>query len=295
MTEATQFTEHRISEADAAPYGVAVTDDGAVWVTLIRGSAVVRRDVDGSFELIPLGEGSEPSLPAVATEDSVWVTDAALNRIVRVGPEGVRAEIAMPTAGARPFGIASADSGEVWFTEMTTDSIGRIDILGRVAEFTAGVEHGTPSMIASSGESVWFTLNAANAVGYIRGGNSAVALTQLPTHGAGPVGITVATDGAAWFTEIAAGKIGRIDRNGELTEYDLPDRESKPHAIVANPDGGCWFTLWGSNQVGFIAADGTLAVTDLPTPHSEPHGLAVAHDGTVWIALETGFLAELRP
>jgi virginiamycin B lyase len=87
----------------------------------------------------------------------------------------------------------------------------------------------------------------------------------------------------------------RIDPNGELTEYELPDRESKPHAIVAHPDGGCWFTLWGSNQLGFIASDGTIAVTDLPTPHSEPHGLAVAQDGTVWIALETGFLAEFRP
>jgi virginiamycin B lyase len=295
MTEPAQFTEHRISNETAAPYGVAVTDDGAVWVTLIRGSAVVRRDPDGSFATISLGEGSEPALPAVATEDSIWVTDSALNRVVRVGPEGIRGVTAVPSSGARPFGIASSDSGEVWFTEMTTDSIGRIDILGRVAEFAAGVEHGTPSMIASSGESVWFTLNAADGVGYIRGGNSAVALTQLPTHGAGPVGITVATDAAAWFTEIAAGQIGRIDRNGELTEYPLPDRGSKPHAIAANPEGGCWFTLWGSNQLGYIAADGTIALTDLPTPDSEPHGLAVGQDGTVWIALETGFLAELRP
>lgn len=295
MTERAQFTEHRISDAAAAPYGVVITDDGAVWVTLIRGQAVVRRDADGTFATIPLGDGSEPSLAAPATEDSIWVTDAARNRIVRVGPEGIRAETTVPSAGARPFGIASADSGEVWFTEMTTDSIGRIDILGRVAEFTAGAEHGTPSMIAVSGESVWFTLNAANAVGYIRGGNSAVVLTHLPTHGAGPVGITVGTDAAAWFTEIAAGQIGRVDRDGKLSEFPLPDRDSKPHAIVADPKGGCWFTLWGSNQLGFITADGTITVTDLPTPKSEPHGLAVAPNGTVWIALETGFLAELRP
>ena len=295
MTEPAHLTEHRISDAAAAPYGVALTDDGAVWATLIRGQAVVRRDADGTLSTIPLGDGSEPSLLTAATEDSIWVTDAARNRIVRIGPEGIRAEIAVPSAGARPFGIAAADSGEVWFTEMTTDLIGRIDILGRVADFTAGVDHGNPSMIACSGESVWFTLNGANAVGYIRGGNSAVAVTHLPTSSAGPVGITVATDAAAWFTEIAAGQIGRIDRDGVLTEFPLPDRSSKPHAIAADPAGGCWFTLWKSNQLGFIAADGTVAVTDLPTPDSEPHGIAVAADGTVWAALETGFLAELRP
>lgn len=295
MTEPTHLTEHRISDAEAAPYGVALTDDGAVWATLIRGQAVVRRDVDGTLDTISLGEGSEPSLLAAATEDSVWVTDAARSRIVRIGPDGIRAEIPVPSVGGRPFGIAAADSGEVWFTEMTTDLIGKVDILGKVTEFTAGVDHGNPSMIACSGESVWFTLNGANAIGYIRGGNSAVVVTDLPTSKAGPVGITVATDAAAWFTEIAAGQIGRLDRDGVLTEFPLPDRSSKPHAIAADPSGGCWFTMWGSSQLGFIAADGTIAVTDLPTPESEPHGIAVAADGTVWAALETGFLAELRP
>jgi virginiamycin B lyase len=288
------LTEHRIADATAGLYGVAVTQDGAVWATLIRGEAVVRRDPDGTVITIPFGNGSEPSLLTAATEDSVWVTDAGANRILRVGPDGVRGSLELPTSGARPFGIAAASSGEVWFTEMGAAALGRIDILGRVDEFSAGPADSGVSMIACEGESVWFTLNQANAIGYIRGGNSAPVITALPDAGSAPVGITVAIDGAAWFTEIGAGRIGRIDRNGVLTEYPLPDRASKPHAIAADPAGGCWFTLWGSNQIGFIAADGTSAVIDLPTPDSEPHGLAVAADGTVWVALETGFLAELR-
>ena len=289
-----QIREHRIADAHAGPSGVAATRDGAVWTTLIRGAAVVRRDPDGSFATIPLGDGSEPSLLTAATEDSVWVTDTAGNRILRVGPEGIRGSTAVPTPGARPFGIAAAASGEVWFTEMGADALGRIGILGHVDEFTAGADGGMVSMVACEGESVWFTLNQADAIGYIRGGNSAVTVVRLPTHGAAPVGITVATDGAAWFTEIGAGQIGRVDRDGTVTEFPLPDRSGKPHAIAADPTGGCWFTLWGSNQVGFIDADGRIELTGLPTPASEPHGLAVAADGGVWVALETGYLAELR-
>jgi virginiamycin B lyase len=288
------LTEHRVADATAGLYGVAVTQDGAVWATLIRGEAVVRRHPDGTVTAIPLGDGSEPSLLTAATEDSVWVTDAGGNRILRIGPDGIRGSIDVPTPDARPFGIAAASSGEVWFTEMGTGALGRIDILGRLDEFSAGPTDGVISMVACEGESVWFTLNQANAIGYIRGGNSAPVVTTLPTAGSAPVGITVATDGAAWFAEVGAGQIGRIDRNGVLTEYPLPDRSSKPHAIAADPAGGCWFTLRGSNQVGFIAADGTTAVTDLPTSASKPHGLAVAADGMVWVALETGFLVELR-
>jgi virginiamycin B lyase len=289
------LTEHRIADATAGLYGVAVTQDGAIWATLPSGEAVVRRGPDGTVITIPLGEGSEPSLLTAATEDSVWVTDAGGNRIVRVGPDGIRGSLDVPTSGARPFGIVAASSGEVWFTEVGVGALGRIDILGRVDEFSAGPANGGISMVACEGESVWFTLRQANAIGYIRGGNSAPMLTALPTVGSAPVGITIATDGAAWFTEIGAGQIGRIDRNGLLTEYPLADPSSTPHTIAADPAGGCWFTLSESNQVGFIAADGTSAVTDLPTPASEPHGVAVAADGTVWVALATGFLLELQP
>lgn len=34
---------------------------------------------------------------AAATEDSVWVTDAAGDRILRVGPEGIRGATDLPT------------------------------------------------------------------------------------------------------------------------------------------------------------------------------------------------------
>ncbi|MCS5735996.1 Vgb family protein [Herbiconiux daphne] len=308
------IAEHVISNADEGPYAVAVTADGAVWCTLVHGGAVVRFDpATNSAARVDLPVHAErhhaghshagraqPSQLAVADEASVWVTDTTGDRVLLLGPMeqtdaaaepfGVRLTVDVPTAGAQPFGITTTDDGTAWFTEMGRDALGRIDILGRVTEFAAGTDEGFVSMIAASGESLWFTANQANAIGYIRGGDSAVQLFEVPTPHAGPVGITVADDGAAWFAEILSGRIGRVDRAGRFTEYPLPWSESKPHAICADPAGGCWFTLWGSNQLGHIGFDGEIELHDLSATQTEPHGLAVGPDGTVWVAMESGAL-----
>ena len=49
----------------------------------------------------------------------------------------------------------------------------------------------------------------------------------------GPVGIAVAENGAVWFAEILADALGRVGRDGVLTEFPLP-QGSKPHAIAAD-------------------------------------------------------------
>ncbi|TAJ48557.1 MAG: virginiamycin B lyase [Herbiconiux sp.] len=284
---------HEVADAASGPYSVACTADGAVWVSLVHGGAVVRlAPSTREAERLYLGEGAQPSQVAAAGDDSVWITDTARDQVLLVGPSGVIRSFAAASAGAQPFGIAAVHDGSAWFTGMGNDSLGRVGILGEVTEFASGTRDGLVSMIAASGDSLWFTANRANAVGYVRGGDSAPVIVALPTPDAGPVGITVGDDGAAWFCEILAGAIGRVDRRGSVSEFALPDRSAKPHAIVADPaGGGCWFTLWGSDQLGRIGLDGVFAdpIVDLaPSGHAEPHGLAVDRDGTVWVAMESG-------
>ncbi|MFB2555701.1 Vgb family protein [Herbiconiux liangxiaofengii] len=293
---------HPVVPTEGGPYAVAVTDDGAVWCSLVHAGALLRRAPDGSTTTVDLAAGrpgaSQPAQVATAGDDAVWVADLAQNAVLLVGPSGVLRRVDAPSPAAQPYGVVSLHDGTAWFTELGGDALGRIGILGPVAEFATGTLDGGVSMIAASGDSLWFTANRANAVGYVRGGDAEPQLFALPTEAAGPVGITVGDDGAAWFTEILAGAIGRVDRSGRFTEFALPDPGSKPHAIVRDPrpDAGAWFTLWGSNELGHVDLDGAFTFVSLAsTGHEEPHGLAVAADGTVWVAMETGALVSVAP
>ncbi len=96
-----------------------------------------------------------------------------------------------------------------------------------------------------------------------------------------------------WFVEIAAGQISRIEPDGRIKEFPLPDRTAKPHVIVATATGDCWFTEWGANRIGRITASGEVAEYDLPSPSSEPHSITLGPDGALWTALETGGVARL--
>ncbi len=118
-----------------------------------------------------------------------------------------------------------------------------------------------------------------------------MTIRALETAKAGPVGITGTHDGAIWFTEILADKLGRIPPNEAIQELPLPEG-SKPHAVIAAQADGVWVSLWGANAIAHVSDDGEYAQIDLP-PGSEPHGLALGPDNALWVALESGALRRI--
>jgi len=70
----------------------------------------------------------------------------------------------------------------------------------------------------------------------------------------GPWDITQGPDGALWFTEMDANKIGRITTAGQVSEFSIPTADSHPWGIVtAGPDGNLWFTEPELGRVGKLA------------------------------------------
>ncbi|AKL70789.1 hypothetical protein [Streptomyces sp. Mg1] len=111
----------------------------------------------------------------------------------------------------------------------------------------------------------------------------ALRLTEfaLPTAQCGPFGIAAGPDGALWFAETAADRIGRITTDGSVTEYPLPCTGAFPSAITAAGDA-VWFTMNQANAIGRIGMDGRITIHGLPTEAAAPVGIAASHDGGIW-------------
>src|SRR5450755_3771290 len=59
----------------------------------------------------------------------------------------------------------------------------------------------------------------------------------LPGADSVPLGIVTGPDGALWFTENEANRIGRITVDGVITEYPGPGHNSQFAGITVGPDG----------------------------------------------------------
>ena len=57
-------------------------------------------------------------------------------------------------------------------------------------------------------------------------------------------------DGALWFGEWSANKIGRITTSGAITEFVVPTPNAVLEAIVGGPDGALWYVSGNEGKVG---------------------------------------------
>jgi virginiamycin B lyase len=126
----------------------------------------------------------------------------------------------------------------------------------------------------------------ATAVGELK---ATIREWDVPTKGAHPHDPAVGTDGALWFTEQMANKLGRLDPvTGAFKEFPLKLADSGPHGLVADSEGNIWFT---GNFKGYIGKldPKTGAVTEfkIPDPKGEdPHTAVFDIHGILWFTLQ---------
>jgi virginiamycin B lyase len=149
------------------------------------------------------------------------------------------------------FGITAGPDGALWYVDRHKNQIGRMTTTGTVTEFPRRLAQVLIGITAGPDDALWFTDCLWPQIGRITSGgavtkfrlssaNRSQSTTIYPNTGS--CGITAGPDGALWFTETFADKIGRITTTGELSEFLLPTPNSNPTGITAGPDGAVWFT-----------------------------------------------------
>ena len=104
--------------------------------------------------------------------------------------------------------------------------------------------------------------------------------------------IVAGPDGALWFTERKANKVGRITTGGQITEYAIPNNASGlddtgPDEIVRGGDGALWFLADIGESVYRITTAGSYAQIYYDQLNNASN-LAPSDTGGVWLMMAHG-------
>jgi virginiamycin B lyase len=110
----------------------------------------------------------------------------------------------------------------------------------------------------------------------------------LPAGQGYPAGVAVDPSGAVWFTEWAAGAVGRYS-GGHFTKFSIPNpAQSLLGSLVNGPDGARWFVDDTIPKIWRIGATGALTGFRIPPctgcaySGGSGTGNIVADDGALW-------------
>lgn len=208
------------------PVGITLGPDRNIWFTSLNSWEIGKIDrVSGQITMYnpqasadPPGTRKEPFVIVQGPDGHVWYTLREGNRIGRINPAtGTVTTFAVPTVvpcthapgscSSKPSGITVGPDGNLWFTELHGNKIGRITPSGTITEYPLPTPGRHPSNIVAGPDGyLWFTEAGGSKIGRIdRGGTIVEFDLSASSHG-----ITVGPDLAIWFTEQEANRLGRI-------------------------------------------------------------------------------------
>ena len=218
----------------------------------------------------------------------LWISASAYGEVIL--------EYHTPTPDSSPADLAFDAQGNLWFTELNANRIGKLDPSQAKSLTPEGItEYELPRpnskphylTIAKNGM-IWFT-EGANRIGRLNPEDGTFKEYDIPSPHSEPHEIVEAADGSIWFLEFQTNKVGRLDpKTGKITEF--PIGPGNPHALVL-VENKVWYTQGGMfwvntffNKLGSLdPLTGKVEEIIIPPEKSVPHGLTVSKSGTLWL------------
>jgi virginiamycin B lyase len=160
-------------------------------------------------------------------------------------------------------------------------------LLSVIHEFPIPTAGSHPFAItAGSDGNLWFTEYLANHIGMISPDGN---ITEFPAAIEGsPTVITGGPDGNLWFgAGLGNTAVGRINPNGDVSDFPIPGFEHDVDGITAGPDGNIWFAEFhypSDSSIARITPDGQMTHFPLSGISIAIGGITVGPDGNLWFA-----------
>jgi virginiamycin B lyase len=123
---------------------------------------------------------------------------------------------------------------------------------------------------------------------------------EVPTAKAVPHVLAIDGNDHVWFSESggrfarnfidvpAQNRIGRLDKNGTISEWKLSQEESSPMGVLFDAKGDLWIAERLGNRITRLSRDGKHQEFDIPTPNAWPTGLAIDSKQRIWFTETKG-------
>jgi virginiamycin B lyase len=227
------------------------------------------------------------SYPAAVSAQGWPAYACASGYIAARARSGTITEYAIPTAGSEPVYIATGSAGDLWFTELSGNKIGKVTTGGTFAEYTVPTANSNPIGIAAGSDgNLWFAESGTNKIGKATT-TGIISEMTVPTAGSSPWGITAGPNGNLWFTEQNGNQVGTLTTGGAFTEYAIPTPDSQPKGITTGPDGNLWYIDFATGKVGRVTTSGMFTEYTIPTSGGFPLQIVAGSDGNLWFTEQT--------
>lgn len=265
------------------PRDISSAADGSAWFT----------DADKIGHVALDGGISEqqtrdifPSWLAVSNDGSVWFTSTVGAALGHRDPKGRIVTWRVAEVGGDLQDVGAVDSaGRLWFVKQFSRTISRIGPDGRIFTFRLpkNVEYGPTAIAIGQGNVVWFA--AGRYIGQMTMSGKVIRLFPVFRRGHDSTSIVLGADQNLWFTDHGANAIGKIEKNGAIRRYTLPNAPpvSTVDRLLTGPRRSLLLVQYGQSTVRQIAAAGQITTISLAGSTGE--GVATSPDGSIWYTL----------
>lgn|GEM_PF-1868100 len=290
------------STGSISPSTIITGPDGNLWFMAPgSGSGKIGRVTPGGVVTIFDSPSATPSFVVVGSDGNLYFTDPLANKI---GVLDLLPTITSTSTRPASYGTRIGITGNN-FTNVTEADVGGTVVTQNPCPATfAGpcftIDDDTTMRIQMPGTITASTnVQLTNSWGRGAGVSIAPLANDIAAAGTftphfvepgnrGPVSSVKGPDGNMWFGENDPSAIAKIDSNGTITEYSLPNPSSSVGTITAGPDGNLWFVEGNTNSIGRITTGGSITEFSIPTAFSGPDDITSGPDGNLWFAEYSG-------
>ena len=240
------------SRVQSPPVAIVTDIRGTPWITMPDSSSLGRLTSAANFEYACVPASASPYMLARKASGGVYFTEQSGDYVGRVDNDDSMWELNAAHDGQgtwRATGRLAWQGNLYCKTEHAPSSTQLLE--------SVFVSNPPSRIVADASGDVWMTQSACEG---LRCGNI-VEITNEgmvhhfypPTNNSKPADLTLGCDLAIWFTEFAAGRIGRLSSEGKIVEYKLP-KGSAPFGITFRGLGFLWYTEPTRDRVSYAEA-----------------------------------------